>query len=201
MTAVRDQNDLTQRIKAGDARAYEQLLCEYGPRLLNTARRMCRNDADANDVLQDAMVQCIRNVADFKGDSSISTWLHRIVVTTALMRLRKRKRRNEAAIEPLLPTFTDDGHRIGARGEPEWTDTADELAGRKELCEIVRNSIDSLPDLYRDVLILRDIEQMDTAAAGEVLGVNEGVVKTRLHRARQALKALLTPIVAGTQGE
>ncbi|HRK30722.1 MAG TPA: sigma-70 family RNA polymerase sigma factor [Tepidisphaeraceae bacterium] len=187
---------LTQQIKSGSPRAYESLLKEYGPRLLATARRISRNEDDAQDILQDAMVLCLRNVGDFKGDSSLYTWLHRVVVTTALMRLRKSKRRNETAIEPLLPAYFDDGHRVGARGGRQWADSIDAVYQRLEVRELVRACIDKLPDTYRDVIILRDIEEMDTTSAAGVLGVNDGAVKTRLHRARQALRTLLEPYVA-----
>lgn len=199
MPSAAANSDLIARLKAGDARAYEHLLREFGPRLLATANRMCRSDADAADVLQDAMILCIRNVADFKGDSAIYTWLHRIVVTTALMRLRKKKRRNEAAIEPLLPAYFDDGHRVGASGGTDWEESSQEIAQRRETRQIVRECIEQLPDSYRNVLLLRDIEGLDTSQTAEVLGQNDGVVKTRLHRARQALRTLLEPYVIGTK--
>lgn len=191
---------LVAQLRAGDPAAYETLLRDYGPRLLSTARRlMGGSDHDAADVLQDALLSCFRHVENFAGNSSIYTWLHRIVVTSALMKLRTRRRRNEAAIEPLLPTFTEDGHRVGARTESAWAESADELAHRREMCDIVRACIDKLPENYRIVLTLRDIEELDTAEAASVLGLNEGVVKTRLHRARQALRTLLVPYVEGRQ--
>lgn len=186
------EDQLVESIRRRDSRAYETLLCDYGPRLLSTARRMCRNDADAADVLQDAMVNCLRHVDSFQGQSTIYTWLHRIVVTTALMKLRTRRRRRENSIESLIPAYYDDGHRVDG-GKPQWAESAEQIAQRTETGEIVRKCIDQLPENYRIVLLMRDIEQLGTAEVAELLGANEGVVKTRLHRARQALKTLLEP--------
>lgn len=193
-----DQAALLEGVRAGSADAYERLLREFGPRLLATARRMMGgNEHDAHDVLQDAMVNVFRNIAAFQGNSSLYTWMHRIVVTSALMKLRARRRRDESSIEPLLPSFQADGHRIGGGG-PGWADSAEALAERGELREVVRKQIDRLPESYRIVLTLRDIEELDTSETARLLGVNEGVVKTRLHRARQALRGLLEPYVLST---
>ncbi|MBX7185419.1 MAG: sigma-70 family RNA polymerase sigma factor, partial [Vicinamibacteria bacterium] len=107
----------------------------------------------------------------------------------SLMRLRSRKRRPEESIEELLPAFKDDGH---ARIEPrDFSPSALQRVESRETREFVRSCIDRLPDIYRVVLLLRDIEEMDTSEAAEVLGVTEGVVKVRLHRARHALRRLL----------
>jgi RNA polymerase sigma-70 factor (ECF subfamily) len=188
---IHDSNALVLAMQSGECRAYEKLLDNLGPRLLATARRMCGTESDAHDVLQDACVSCFKNIADFKGESSIYTWLHRIVVTTALMRLRKKKRRGEASVEPLLPTYYDDGHRVDAR--TEWPESPHAAAEKQESRELVRQYIDQLPANYREVVMLRDIEELDTTETAKLLGVNEGVVKTRLHRARQALRTLLEP--------
>jgi RNA polymerase sigma-70 factor (ECF subfamily) len=196
---IDQSRSLVLQMQQGDAAAYERLLTEFGPRLLATARRMCGNDADAQDVLQDACVACFKNIGTFKNESSIYTWMHRIVVTAALMKLRKKKRRGEASIEPMLPAFREDGHRLPDQGEKAWCESAHELAARGEMRKVVHTCIDQLPESYRNVLLLRDIEEFDTTQTAEALGVNEGVVKTRLHRARQALRTLLVPYVAAKE--
>lgn len=188
---IHDSNVLVRAMQSGDCRAYEKLLDDLGPRLLATAKRMCGNESDAHDVLQDACVSCFKNIAEFKGESLVYTWMHRIVVTTALMRLRKKKRRGEASIEPLLPTFYDDGHHVDARSD--WSESSHAAAERQESRDLVRQYIDQLPAHYREIVLLRDIEELDTTETAKLLGVNEGVVKTRLHRARQALRTLLEP--------
>jgi RNA polymerase sigma-70 factor (ECF subfamily) len=107
-------------------------------------------------------------------------------VNTALMKLRERRRRPTESIEDLLPTYNSDGHQaVAAR---DWSDAVLE---RKETAAIVREAIAMLPDQYREVLVLRDIEEKDTAEAAALLGTSSNVVKVRLHRARQALRALL----------
>ncbi|HLF55736.1 MAG TPA: sigma-70 family RNA polymerase sigma factor, partial [Thermoanaerobaculia bacterium] len=126
-----------------------------------------------------------------EGQSRISTWLHRIVVNAALMRIRSRKARPEETIEPLLPTFLDDGHST-VFFHP-WQESADEMLVRAETLARVRAAIDRLPEAYRTVLLLRDIEELDTAEVAEMLGVTPNAVKIRLHRARQALRTLLDP--------
>jgi RNA polymerase sigma-70 factor (ECF subfamily) len=200
--AAADTSSLLASLRAGDAAGYETLLREYGPRLLATARRLMNgNEDDARDVLQDAMVNCFKHIDGFAGNSSVYTWLHRIVVTSGLMKLRTRRRRNESAIEPLLPTYTEDGHRAGAAGERDWSESAADLAQRREMRDVVRACIEKLPENYRIVLTLRDIEELDTAETAKALGLNEGVVKTRLHRARQALRTLLEPHVLGRNSE
>jgi RNA polymerase sigma-70 factor (ECF subfamily) len=188
-----DEESLVAGVRAADPTAYEQLLRLFGPRLLATARRMMSgNEDDARDVLQEAMLRCFKSIDTFQGGSALSTWLHRIVVTSALMKLRTRRRRHESDIEPLLPSFQADGHRVGG-GKPSWADAAADLVERDEMRQVVRDCIDRLPESYRNVLLLRDIEELDTAETARLLEVNEGVVKTRLHRARQALRTLLEP--------
>jgi RNA polymerase sigma-70 factor (ECF subfamily) len=107
------------------------------------------------------------------------------------MKLRVRRRRPEEPIEGLLPSFLDDGHH--ARHPREWRDDAFDLVAAREEREFVRSCIDALPEAYRTVLVLRDIEEMETAAVARLLGVTENLVKVRLHRARQALRTLLEP--------
>lgn len=190
-----DEQALLAGVRARDSAAYERLLRRFGPRLLATARRMMGgNDHDANDVLQDALVNVFNHIETFQGNSALYTWMHRVVVTSALMKLRSRRRRDEASIEPLLPAFRADGHRVGG-GKPGWAESAMALAETEELRAVVRRQIDRLPESYRIVLTLRDIEELDTSETARLLGVNEGVVKTRLHRARQALRSLLEPYV------
>lgn len=189
MLASNHDADLIAGLRAGDSGAFEKLLREYGPRLLRLARRFLANEEDARDALQDAMVAVYRSIGNFESTSALSTWLHRIVVNSALMKLRSRRRHPEEDIEQYLPTFTSDGHQ----SEPStpWTESADQVIEREELRASVRKAIDKLPDAYRIVLHLRDIEEMSTAETAEILGVTKDVVKIRLHRARQALRKLL----------
>jgi RNA polymerase sigma-70 factor (ECF subfamily) len=178
-------------LRAGEGSAYEAMVRREAPRLLAVARRMLRNEEDARDTVQDAFVSAFRAFPTFKETCRLSTWLHRITVNAALMRLRTRRRKPEEAIDDLLPGFLEDGHHV--RHPPEWREEAFETLTRREDRDFVRAAIDRLPETYRTVLLLRDIEELDTAEAARALGVTETVVKVRLHRARQALRTLLEP--------
>ncbi len=182
---------LLAALRAGDDRAYESLVNAHGGRMLAVARRMLRNDEEARDALQEAFLLAFRGLPRFEGQSRIGTWLHRIVVNASLMKLRSRRAHPEESIEPLLPTFLEDGH--SARVFGSWPESADRLLERSQLRQRVRESIDRLPATYRTVLLLRDIEELDTGEVAEALGISANAVKIRLHRARQALRTLLDP--------
>lgn len=184
-----DDAELLSGLRGGDNDAYEHLVRTYSPRLMAVAKRFLRDEQDAADALQDAFINAFRNLDKFNEQARLSTWLHRIVVNASLTKLRKAGRRSEVSIDGLLPAFTADGHLASAN--PAWGVTPDEIAQDRERKGWVREQIERLPDDYRDIILLRDIEEMDTAETAELLGISTGAVKTRLHRARQALKALL----------
>ena len=185
------ETGLLERLRDGDNVAYEELVRENTPRLLAVARRFLRNEEDARDAVQEGFVSAFKALPRFEGGSKISTWLHRIVVNASLMKLRTKKRKPERSIEDLLPAYKEDGH-------PEeffepWRETGADAASREEERDLVRKAIDRLPDNYRNVLLLRDIEGVDTAETAQLLDLTPGAVKTRLHRARLALRQLLDP--------
>ncbi|MFN7943474.1 MAG: sigma-70 family RNA polymerase sigma factor [Thermoanaerobaculia bacterium] len=180
---------LVARLRAGDDAAYRELVVAYGGRLLAVSRRFLRHEDDARDAVQDAFLQAWKALPRFQGECLVSTWLHRIVVNASLMKLRRRKSRREESIEPLLPTFKEDGH--ASQPSVEWPESADRLVERNEVRALVRGAIDRLPESYRTVLLLRDLEERTTQDAARLLGVTENAVKIRLHRARQALRELL----------
>ena len=184
-----DEATLVAALQAGDDDAFEQLVRRYGGRMLEVAQRFVGEGDDARDVVQEAFLSAFRAIDRFEGTARLSTWLHRITVNAALMRLRSRRRRPEESLDELLPRFEADGHRISP-GEP-WQPLA-ALEGA-ELRTLVRRRIDELPERYRTVLLLRDIEELETGEVAVLLGVNTGTVKTRLHRARLALRSLLDP--------
>jgi len=186
------EDDLVGRLQNGDEAAFEVLVRSEGGRLLSVARRFLRNEEDARDAVQEAFLSAFRSISGFAHGSRISTWLHRIVINACLMRLRSARRRGEESIEDLLPRFAEDGHKVN-HPTPGWEGSAEELLARSETREIVRRAIDQLPETYRSVLLLRDIEELNTEEAARLLGVTENAVKIRLHRARQALRMLLEP--------
>lgn len=190
-TPVDDEATLIAQLRAGDETAFEQVVRAYGGRLLAVARRIVGSEEDARDVVQDAFLNAFRSLDRFEGNAKLSTWLHRIVVNAALMKLRTRKRKPEQSIETLLPAFLDDGHH--EERFQSWDEPVDKLMERAENRELVRKQIDALPEGYRTVLVLRDIEGLDTEETANVLGLSVNATKIRLHRARQALRTLLAP--------
>ncbi len=189
MTVIADEPQLVARLRAGEESAFEQLVRSTSGRLLAAARRLLRNEEDARDAVQNAFVRAFLSLSRFRQESSISTWLHRIVINEALMRLRSRAKSEEPSIDDLLPTFIADGHQT--RDTVDWSETADKALERAETAELVRRKIDELPEIYRTVLLMHDIEEMSHAEIAESLGVSINVAKVRLHRARQALRTLL----------
>ncbi|HYC89727.1 MAG TPA: sigma-70 family RNA polymerase sigma factor [Thermoanaerobaculia bacterium] len=173
------------------ALALETLVRTHTGALLRVARRFLRSEEDARDAVQDAFVSAFRALDRFGAHAQLATWLHRIVVNACLMRLRTQRRRPEEELEALLPRFAEDGHQLEP-SEP-WCETAETLLEREELCGVVRAAIDELPDTYREVVLLRDIEELSTEETADLLGVTPNAVKIRLHRARQALRTLLDP--------
>jgi RNA polymerase sigma-70 factor (ECF subfamily) len=184
-----DEAALLIALRRGDAAAFEVMVRQCGGRMLATARRMLGDESDAADAVQEAFLAAFKSIDRFEGGSLLSTWLHRITVNAALMKLRTRRRRDERSIEDMLPSFFDDGHRGNVR--PGWQPPADELAERSETRAMVRRLIAELPEDHRNVLLLRDIEELSTEDAATVLGIKPGAVKTRLHRARMALRELI----------
>jgi RNA polymerase sigma-70 factor, ECF subfamily len=184
-----EERALVARLRSGDEAAYEQVVREQGGRMLSVARRLLRDEDEARDAVQEAFLAAFRSIGTFAGESRYSTWLHRIVVNTALMRLRRRKTRNETSIEALLPTFNAEG---GFTEKPRaWGEESSVQAEREEDRLAVRAAIEKLPETYRTVLLLRDVEGLSTDEAAAVLGVTPNATKVRLHRAHQALKSLL----------
>lgn len=181
-----------------DKAATEQFVRSNIGWMLAVAKRIVIDSAIAEDVVQDAFSNVFKNLEAFRGDAALKTWIHRIVVNQALMALRKQRRRNEQSIDELLPEFDGSGCRID---EPSilshLAQTPEALLLSSDRRQQVLANIDQLPDSYRVVLMLRDIEELSTAEAAELTGLTEANVKVRLHRARAALKKLLSPLFEG----
>jgi RNA polymerase sigma-70 factor (ECF subfamily) len=186
-----DEAALLARLQAGDEEAFAACVHTYIGRMLVVARRILTNEEDARDAVQDAFLSAFKEVGRFEGRSLLGTWLHRILVNAALHRLRVRQRHPERSIEDLLPHFTEGEHQIDP--PVPWKRPKETALEREESRALVRRCINQLPENYRTVLLLRDIEGLDTEETARALGTGVGVVKTRLHRARQALRSLLDP--------
>jgi RNA polymerase sigma-70 factor (ECF subfamily) len=193
MQAV-DESALADSVRAGDAAAFETLVRRETPRLLSVARRILGNDDEAGEAVHQGFIAAYRAREQFQGDARLSTWLHRIVVNKALDVLRARQRRPEDAIEDLLPRFRPDGHHQEQFATwPEMESVID----RERLSGTVRDAINTLPESFRLVLLLRDIEELTTDETAEALAITPNAVKLRLHRARLALRTLLADRLQG----
>jgi RNA polymerase sigma-70 factor, ECF subfamily len=190
---------LVAELRAGAPGSYERLVRAHGSYLLRVARRLLRNEDDARDCVQETFVLVFRKVGEFEGRSSLRSWLHRIAVNCALMKIRSARRILEDSIEDLLPHYDDEGHRV--EPESEFAASVETTLENAQIGDLVRRAIDRLPDGYRTVLLLRDIEDYTTQETAAALGIEEGAVKTRLHRARAALKTLLSPVLAEQAGK
>lgn len=186
-----DDAGLLARLKAGEDRAFDDLVAATGGRLFAVARRMLNDDQDAQDAVQDAYLSAFKSLDRFDGRSALATWLHRITVNACLMKLRYRRRHPARPIEDLLPRFMEDGHQT-TPNTPWRPNDGGGIQGGEALA-LVRSMIDQLPDAYREIILLRDLLGLDTQETADVLGDSLSAVKTRLQRARQALRALLDP--------
>jgi RNA polymerase sigma-70 factor (ECF subfamily) len=181
---------LVAALKQGDDAAYVTLLKRYGDYLYRVAMRVTRSETEAGEAVQEAFISTFRSIGSFEARSSLKTWLHRLTVNAALMRLRSIERKSEVSIDELAPELEIE------RDEPEWkfTESVETMLTRESVRAAVTRAIDRLPEQYRILLVLRDIEGYDTRETAELLGDTEGNVKVRLHRARTALKRQLEPL-------
>jgi RNA polymerase sigma-70 factor (ECF subfamily) len=190
-----DDGPLIARLRIGDDVAFEELVEHHAAPLLAVTRRILRDEEEARDAVQETFVAAFRGIGDFQAESRVSTWLHRIAVNCALMKLRVRERRREQDVDALLPPFEADGHQV--RSSIGWSESAEDILQREQACALVRQCIDQLPESYRVVLVLRDIEQLPADIVAAKLEISRDHLKVKLHRARQALRTLLDPHMRG----
>jgi RNA polymerase sigma-70 factor (ECF subfamily) len=182
---------LVQKWRQGDPKAVELLVCKYQNRIYNVILKICRNPDDAAELSQDTFVKIIEGLDGFQGRSSFYTWAFRIAVN---LTLNFRKRKVSAGFTSLDVSNAQPDERNSALASvllDEKTPQPSEIAENKELCEIVRKAIDALDEEHRMVLVLRDIEGMNYEQIADVLAVELGTVKSRLSRARAALRQIL----------
>lgn len=179
--------EIVHRIAAGDTAAFELLMRRYNRPLYRTARSILRDDAEAEDTVQEAYLLAYRGIGNFRGDAKLSTWLTRIVVNEAIARSRKASRRAEI--------IRLDGD-IEPSGEQTMNDASSELpeqaAMRAEARRLLEKNIDRLPDAFRTVFVLRALEEMSVEEAAASLGIPEATVRTRFFRARSLLREALS---------
>ncbi|HMF12035.1 MAG TPA: RNA polymerase sigma factor [Gemmataceae bacterium] len=169
----------------------EEVFQLYGPRVYNLARRMLGSDADAEDVTQDVLLQVIRKLPTFRGESAFPTWLHRVTVNAALSHRQKRAQRQQREVhDPLDALFEDGSHHHPVRG---WSVGPEDQALSHETQRLIDQAIADLPEHYRDVFVLADVEGLPNAEIAGMLGDSISAVKNRLHRARVLMRHALAP--------
>ncbi len=189
-----DDRTLLDKAVAGDAGALEALMTRHAGRVYRLAYGITRNPADAEEVVQDVFLTVVRKGGSFEGQATLATWMYRVTMNAALNRRRGKRRELEVSLEEHLPTYTEDGHRAGDRSDllVDWSSTPEEWVLSGESRRVLENAIDSLPDHYRAVLVLRDVEELSNEEVASIVGDSLASVKSRLHRARMALREQLT---------
>jgi RNA polymerase sigma-70 factor (ECF subfamily) len=188
-TEIVPDTEVARRVARGDHEAFERLMRRYNGRLFRVARAILRDDAEAEDALQDAYLDAYRHIDGFEGAASLGTWLTRVVANQALMHLRRRRRHH------VVVSF--DAPKAG-EAEPGETQPADpraespsDAALRGEIRRLIERRIDELPVAFRTVFVMRDVEDMTVQETADCLGIPAATVRTRLFRARGLLRAAL----------
>lgn len=186
-TAQPDESSLVARAKAGEADAFSQLVTRYERRIFRLARNITQNEEDAEDVLQDAFLKAYEHIGGFQEQSKFYTWLVRIAVNEALMKLRKRKTGKVFSLDESVDT----GEETVTREVAVW-DNPEQRYSQQELRTILEQSIQSLAPIFRTVFTLRDVDELSTEETAQALGISIPAVKSRLLRARLQLREKLT---------
>ncbi len=189
--------ELVDKARNGDEDSFEKLVLRYKEKVYRVAYRLSGNSHEAEDILQKTFLQVYQRLNTFRGESRFSTWLHRVAMNIALMHQRSVRRHLAESLEQYLPRY-DANDRL-ARLDLDYgrVARADELMEKEELAKTAREAIDRLPEDYRFVLVLRDLEDLSTAEVAQILEIEEGAVRVRLHRARLMLRGYLGHLLGG----
>jgi RNA polymerase sigma-70 factor (ECF subfamily) len=183
-----DESTLVAQAREGDARAFGELVRRYEGKIFRLALHVTQNREDAEDVLQETFLKAYEHLDQFKGDSKFYTWIVRIAVNQALMKLRRRKTDKSVSLDEAIDT----GEDTITREVAAWDEDPEQRFSREELGEILDTAVESLEPAYRSVFVLRDIEELSTEETAEALNLSVPAVKSRLLRARLQLREKLT---------
>jgi RNA polymerase sigma-70 factor (ECF subfamily) len=188
-----DEGELIERVRAGQFELFYPLIRPYERRIYATAFAILRNPADAEDAAQEAVLKAFKHLRQFRGEASFSTWLIQIVLNEARMRRRKG---HTTLMEP-MQKGNDQEADYAPREFADWREIPSEVLERKEVREKLAEALASIGDIYREVFVLRDMQQLTTEETSKALGISTASVKTRLLRARLMLRDLLAPGLGG----
>jgi len=183
-----NDEELVSLIRNKDYSAFEEIVDRYSPKVMRLALKITKNREDAQDVLQDTFVSVYKSIDSFKGESAFSSWLYRICANFALMKLRGRRYDGQSDSLDENPNMDIETLAAHSHSENDWSERADKLFLRKELRERICQAIDKLPDEYRVVFLLKDVEGLSNEEIGKTLDITVPAVKSRLHRARLFLR-------------
>jgi len=183
-----DEAQLVAQSREGDSAAFNELVRRYEGKIFRLAMHVTQNREDAEDVLQETFLKAYEHLDQFKGDSKFYTWIVRIAVNQALMKLRRRKTDKSVSLDETIDT----GEDTVTREVAAWDEDPEQRFSREELGGILDSAVQSLEPLYRSVFVLRDVEELSTEETAEVLGLSIPAVKSRLLRARLQLREKLT---------
>jgi RNA polymerase sigma-70 factor (ECF subfamily) len=185
--------NLVQALQRGESAALERLMERHAARVYRIAFGITRNRADAEEVVQDAFFALYQGAESFEGRAALSTWLFRVATNAALMKRRGRRHTAEVSLEAHLPTFREDGSRAGDMSVlmADWSQNPEAQLLSRETGNLIDRAIDGLPEAHRAVLWLRDVEGLSNEETAAVVGVSVAAVKSRLHRARLAVREQL----------
>ena len=186
--AVFDETNLVTQARQGDSAAFGELAERYERKIFRLAQNITQNREDAEDVLQETFMKAYEHLPDFEGNSKFYTWVVRIAVNEALMKLRKRKSDRTVPLDEPM----DLGEETVEREIAVWEDNPEQRYSREEMQQILNDAVDTLKPDFRTVFALRDIEELSTEETAEALGISIPAVKSRLLRARLALREKLT---------
>ncbi len=192
---VRDEKALIARILNGERELFHELIRPYERMVYMTVFSIVKNETDAEDGAQDAIVNAYRHLERFRGEAKFSTWLTTIAVNEGRQKLRRQKRAREDSLdEPIA----GEEEEFTPAPLTDWKEIPLEALERKELRAALRTAVAELPDIYRQIFTLRDLEELNVAETAAALGINENMVKVRLHRARMMLQKSLVPFLKTT---
>jgi RNA polymerase sigma-70 factor (ECF subfamily) len=186
-TSVQDDRELLARAQAGDMSAFESLVSRHEEKVYGLALRMTRSEADAAEITQDTFLSAYQHLGEFRGESAFGSWVHRIAANNALMRLRRQKVLDIVSDDLAGPEFTERGS-LADGPDSDWSKRADDKVLDDELGRAIRVATDALPEGYREVFLLKDVEGLSYEEISEMVGISIPAVKSRLHRARLALR-------------
>lgn len=192
-SGARDQ-ELVDDLRRGDPGGVEALVHRYGGWIHRVVRRLLDDPRDAEEVTQDVLLTVVQKIKTFRGDAAFSSWLYRVAANAAYGRLRSQRSRPEVPLEPFLPVFDDAGRH--AQPVVDWSPRLDDPAVAQEARTAIERGLRRLPDDYRAVLLLRDVEGLSNEDAAVALGLTVAAVKSRLHRARLVLRKQLAHLLS-----